>query len=405
MPEYNYRAIDVTGRLSKGTVVALSAKDVENRLMQRGLTLIKCGPIKAGILDKLLISGKVKPRIVIEFYFRFSQALTLGLPILTAMDENARLLPSKTMKKIVESIRVSVEAGNTLFEALSQFPKVFQKLDLGLIRMGEQAGVLPKCLKDLADFLEWKEDIRSTLKRAAIYPFFIIIVLVAVIGVWVGYVLPQMATMLTDMGVVLPAMTRVVLSGSIFLKANWLWIIIGVFLFILSLFIFQNTRKGKIWFHQYLLKVPLIGKIATNIALARMAHNFATMYSSGMNIHNIFDILTDNVLGNRYLEARLAVAFQEIQGGQSISAAFEATGSFPPFLLGAIRNGEMTGTLDDAFNRLGDYYDVEVKRTVQAMINAIEPLTIILLGGVFGLIALSIMLPLYDVIGQVGEAY
>jgi type IV pilus assembly protein PilC len=136
-----------------------------------------------------------------------------------------------------------------------------------------------------------------------------------------------------------------------------------------------------------------------------MSHNFATMYSSGMNIHDIFDVLTDNVLGNRYLEECLADAFNEIQGGQSISAAFEATGSFPPFLLGAIRNGELTGTIDDAFNRLGDYYDVEVKRTVEAMINAIEPMTIILLGGVFGLIALSIMLPLYDVVGQVGQAY
>lgn len=309
------------------------------------------------------------------------------------------------MKKIVETIRVSVEAGNTLFEALSQFPKVFQKLDLSLIKMGEQTGVLPKCLKDLAEFLEWKEDIRSTLKRAVIYPSFIVIVLVAVIGVWVGYVLPQMAAMLTDMGVELPVMTRVVLNLGMFLKTNWLWIVSGVLLFSASFLAFQSTPKGKIRFHQYLLKAPLIGKIASNIALARLSQNFATMYSSGMNIHEIFDVLTDNVLGNRYLEDRLTFAFQEIQRGRSISAAFESTGSFPPFLLGAIRNGELTGTLDDSFNRLGDYYDQEVKRTVDAMIGAIEPVTIILLGGVFGLIALSIMLPLYDVIGQVGQAY
>jgi len=405
MPEYAYRAIDTAGVLKKGRVVALGPDDVENRLRQRGFTLIKCSAVKASMFDKFLVGGKVKPRIIIEFYYRFSQVLSLGLPILTALDENAKLLPSKAMKKIVESIRVRIEAGNALSEALSQFPKVFQKLDLGLIKLGEQAGVLSKCLKELADFLEWKEDIRSTLKRAAIYPMFIIIVLAAVIGVWVGYVLPQMAAMLTDMGVTLPAMTRIVLNGSMFFRKNWLFILSGLFLFVFFFAVFQRTRRGKILFHQYLLKIPLIGTIAGNIALARLSHNFATMYGSGMNIHDIFDVLTDNVLGNRYLEASLAAAFKEVQAGQSISAGLVATGSFPSLLTGAVRNGELTGTMDDSFNRLGDYYDAEVKQTVQVMINAIEPITIILLGGVFGLIVLSIMLPLYDVIGQVGQAY
>jgi len=405
MPEYAYRAIDTVGVLKKGRVVALGPDDVENRLRQRGFTLIKCSAVKAGMFDKFLVEGKIKPRIIIEFYYRLSQVLALGMPILTALDENAKQLPSKAMKKIVESIRVRIEAGNSLSDALSQFPKAFQKLDLGLIRMGEQAGVLPKCLKELAEFLEWKEDIRSTLKRATIYPIFIIIVLAAVIGVWVGYVLPQMAAMLADMGVALPAMTRIVLNGSIFLRKHWLLILSGLFFFVFFFVIFQKTRRGKILIHQYLLKLPVIGTVAGNIALARLSRNFATMYGSGMNIHDIFDVLTDNVLGNRYLEASLAAAFREIQGGQSISAGLEGTGSFPPFLTGAVRNGELTGTMDESFGRLGDYYDAEVKQTVQVMINAIEPITIILLGGVFGLIALSIMLPLYDVIGQVGQAY
>jgi type IV pilus assembly protein PilC len=129
------------------------------------------------------------------------------------------------------------------------------------------------------------------------------------------------------------------------------------------------------------------------------------MFRAGMTINAIFEILTDNVLGNRYLEDRLTHVFRVVQRGQSISSAFESAGGFPPLLLGGIKNGETTGTLDDSFSRLGDYYDGEVKRSVQAMINAIEPLTIIILGGVFGLIVLSIMLPLYDVVGNLGKAY
>jgi type IV pilus assembly protein PilC len=143
----------------------------------------------------------------------------------------------------------------------------------------------------------------------------------------------------------------------------------------------------------------------TNLALARLSHYFATMYKAGMMINEIFEMLTDNVLGNRYLQSRLVKAFHEVQLGQTIASGLEKAGGFPSLLVGAVRNGESTGTLDDSLKRLGDYYDGEVKKTVQALVKAIEPATILLLGGVFGLIVLSILLPLYDVLGQVGKAY
>jgi type IV pilus assembly protein PilC len=129
------------------------------------------------------------------------------------------------------------------------------------------------------------------------------------------------------------------------------------------------------------------------------------MHEAGMNIKGIFDILQDNALGNRYLEDKLKLAYGLIQQGKPIAESFESAGGFPSLLLGAIKNGEKTGTLSSSFNRLGDYYDREVKRSVQVMVNSFEPLTIVILGGVFGLIILSIMLPLYDVIGQIAKAY
>jgi type II secretory pathway component PulF len=125
------------------------------------------------------------------------------------------------MRRIVDEMRMAIENGNTFTDAMSRFPKVFDRLELAIIRMGEQTGVLPKCLKDLSAFLEWKEDIRSTVKRAAIYPSFVIIVIVAVIGVWVGYVLPQLAGLLVQMGVTLPVMTRFVLDLSDFCRDWW----------------------------------------------------------------------------------------------------------------------------------------------------------------------------------------
>ena len=281
----------------------------------------------------------------------------------------------------------------------------FQKLDLAIVNLGEKTGVLPQSMKDLAEFLKWKEDIVSTIQKAAIYPVIVLFVIIAVIGVWVGYVLPQMAKMLVDMGVVLPKITQVILSVSIFLQSYWIHMLASILAVSLSLYLFQKTKKGGILFHKYLLKIPIVGLIASNIAVARLSHNFATMYSAGMNITSIFEILSNNVIGNKYLEKRISVAHQNVLTGHSIAEGFENAGGFPPILLGAIRNGEATGSIDDAFTRLGDYFDTEVKRSVQAMVSAIGPLTIVILGAVFGVIALSIMLPLYDVIGNLEGKY
>ncbi len=405
MPSYSYKAIDDAGKVFKGTFVAFNDEDVEQRLLKKGLTLIKSRKANEGGLFSLQAGGKVKPRFLVEFYHRLAQTLDLGLSLVPALDENAKMLPSKPLKKALDETRAGLEGGRSLYESMSRFPRIFQKLDLAVIRMGEQSGVLPKCMEDLADFLEWKEDIRSIMKRATIYPFFIVLVLTAVVGVWVGYVLPQMAQMLTDMGIALPAVTQAVFTISLFVQANWPIILGALFAVVAAFVLFMKTRVGALLIHRYWLKLPVVGNVAVNIAVARLSRNFATMFGAGMNVNYIFEILTDRIIGNRYLEEQLKKAFQGVQRGQTIADALETVGGFPPLLIGGIRTGETTGTLEPSFGRLGTYYDGEVKRAIQTLINAIEPVTIILLGGVFGLIALSIMLPLYDVIGGMGNTF
>jgi type IV pilus assembly protein PilC len=182
----------------------------------------------------------------------------------------------------------------------SNLPKVFGKLDLAIIRMGEETGVLPKCLKDLSAFLEWREDMRATVKRAAIYPSFVVIVIVAVVGVWVGYVLPQLASLLMQMGVELPSMTRFILNLSQFVKTYWPIILLAAMLSIIGIFLMQRSKKGSVLLHQYILRLPIIGGVILNIAMARLSNNFATMYQAGMSINGIFEILAEDVLGRAH---------------------------------------------------------------------------------------------------------
>jgi len=405
MPSYSYKAIDDAGKILRGKVVALGENDIEERIAQEGLTLIQSKELQESRLEKVFTGAKVKPRLLIELYRRLSQTLEMGLPIVTALEENSKMLPSKSLKQTLSEVRLGIEGGHTLHETMSRFPLIFSKLDLSIIQIGEQAGLMPQCLKDLSDFHEWREDIRSTIKKAAIYPCFVLVALTAVIGVWVAYVLPQMTTLLKEMGAVIPHVTQFVLTTSHFIKANWIWLIIGVAAIVAFLFQMQRSRKGVVILHKYLLQLPLVGKVAQNIALARLGHYFATMYNAGMSINIIFEILTDGVLGNKYLESRMIAAYHEVQLGHTIASSFNKAGGFPLLLIGGIKNGETTGTLDEAFKRLGEYYDGEVKRSVQTMLSNIEPITIFVLGGVFGLIILSILLPLYDVMGEMGKAY
>ncbi len=405
MANYRYQAIDETGKVRRGTVNALNETEMEAGVNRQGLTLISSKQIKVSNRRKQFGLGKINPRFLVEFYRRFAQTLEMGIPILSGLEENVKMIPSKPLKKVIEEIKTSLEEGKALHTAMSQFPKVFSKLDLGLIKMGEQSAVLPQCMKELADFIEWKEDIRSTIKRATIYPCFTLLSVAGVIGVWIGYVLPQMATMLLDMGVELPTVTKVVMTTSMFIQAHGLLMISGLSMALALVYIFQKTKKGGKLFDKYFLKLPIIGPISNNIAIARLSHNFATMHRAGIIISSIFGILTNNVLGNRYLEDKLKIAFQELESGKTLASSFEIAGGFPPFVLGGIRHGEMTGNLDDSFKRMGDYYDAEVKRNVQSMISAFEPMILVLLGGVFGIVLFSILTPLYGVLGDIGRAY
>ena len=337
------------------------------------MTLVGCRVAGKGIAGRIPLSGRVTPRFLIEFYHRLSQALALGLPVLTVLDENARTLPSRRLRKVAGEIRLAIENGSTLHEAMGRYPGIFDRVDLGVIKMGEISGVLPKCIRELADFLEWKEDLKSTLRRAALYPAFVILVIGAVIGVWIGYVLPRMARVLVEMGVELPGVTRAILDVSLFFRTSWPAMVLGGVILAAAFCLFLKTERGGVLFHRCLLKAPLVGGIAENIVFARLSHHFATMYRAGLTLISIFEILKDHVLGNRYLEERLGIAFDYIQSGQQIAEGFRNAGGFPPLLIGAVSNGELTGTLDESFRRLGEYYDREVKQTVQALINAVEP--------------------------------
>jgi type IV pilus assembly protein PilC len=405
MSSYHYKAIDVSGHVVKGVIPAFAETDIELQLQRRGLFLIQSSVRREFIWSKLFARRTINSKLLIEFYYRFAQTLEIGLPIITSLEEMGHFLPSAGFKRIIDEIKLSIEGGSSLVEAMRKYPRVFQPIDSALVGMGEKAGVLPKCLRDLAAYHEWKAEIRSLFLKATLYPSFILCAIAAVVGVWVGYVLPQMIKVLKELNVALPLVTEIILEIRTLLIDQGLWLMICFMVLAILGYSYQKTSSGRLAFHRLLLKLPVLGKIIGNIAFTRLCHNFSAMLAAGMNINSIFQILSDRIIGNRYLEASLRSVHEEISRGESIAGAFEKAGGFSALLVGAIRHGENTGTLDDSLKRMGQFYDREVKRTVQILTNSIEPIAILTLGGVFGFIVLSILLPLYDVLGSLGKAY
>lgn len=405
MSSFEFKAVDAAGRIVRGVLPASAEADIERELERRGLFLIEGRRQAESATSRLFARRAVAARPLIELYFRLAQMLEIGYPVVSGLEELGRSLPSAPLRRIVAELRYAIEGGASLAEALARHPQVFRPVDTALVGMGEQAGILPATLTDLAAFHEWRTELRQQLVRALLYPAVIVAAIAAVVGVWVGYVLPQMAEILRELGSPLPLATRWLLEAVGMLRAHGVWLIGFVAAALLIGALRYRSPAGRIALHRRLLRLPLFGRILNHLALARLARHFAAMLAAGMNINAIFDILGGPILGNRHLESCLREAHREIQGGESIADGLERTGGFPTLLIGAVRHGERTGTLDDAFRRMGAYYDREVKRSVETLTKSIEPLAILALGGVFGVIALSILLPLYDVMGRMGQAY
>ncbi len=406
MPLFRYTALDGHGKLVKGTLVALTESDAEKRLSERDLTLIQAKKLseRFAFLSSLF-KRRVKDRDLIEFYQRLSESLEVGLPLLSTLEENIKLIGSKRLARSIEQVKLDVENGMTLSKAMSLQSDVFDTLQIGIVAMGEQSGTLPEALKHLADFLEWKYQQKSLLKRASIYPAFIFMTVFIVVGIWVGYVLPQVGGFLQSMQIELPTITKIIIETSAWIRANWITITGVITGTIIAFFLVKRTKWGAIKYDMILLKLPIIGRVILNSCLSRIGHYFSVMLEAGMTLVTIFELMTDGIIGNKYVEIQLAEAFEHIKHGKQFFEAFNKGKSFPDLFLGAIKTGEQAGRLVDTFKRLGIYYDKEVKRSVKSLLAVFEPATIIFLGLFFGTIILAILSPLYDVISHIGKAY
>ncbi|MEF8847015.1 MAG: type II secretion system F family protein [Candidatus Paceibacterota bacterium] len=300
-------------------------------------------------------------------------------------------------KQTIMEISEDVEGGSNLSEALSRYPETFSRFYIAMVKAGEASGNLSDSLNYLADYLERKNDLNSKIKGAALYPAFVVGVIIMILALMVFFVFPRLEQVLQEGTTELPLMTKLTLSSASFLRQwGWLLVLIIAFLFTITLRYFRKTDSGRKKWDQVSLQLPLIGPFLKKIYLSRFARNLSTLIQGGLPITQALEI-TGKVVGNSAYKKVILNTRNEVRRGEAINVVLSQHPELiPPLVTQMVSVGEKTGTLDSALMHIVDFYEKEVERFSENLLNLLEPILIIILGVVVGAIVLTVFMPLYQ---------
>jgi type IV pilus assembly protein PilC len=398
VPIYTYKAVSPEGRMLVGRIDALNLVDLEMRLRRMELDLVSGEPVSH---RTLFASGGVPRREMIHFCFHLQQLVRAGVPVIEGLTDLRDSLEHPRFREVVASLIEAIEGGQTLSQAMDGHRNVFNAVFVSLIRAGETTGRLPEVLQSLNESLKWEDELASQTKKMIAYPAFVGVIVLAASFFLMVYMVPQLKMFVTNMGQVLPTQTVVLFFISDLMVDFWYVLLLLPALLALGVRVLLHTNPlARFRFDGVKLGLPFVGGILRKIALSRFANTFALLYASGIPILESIRT-TQDVVGNLVIRRGLERVEQLIGEGQNVTAAFHATGFFPPLVIRMLRVGENTGALDDALMNVSYFYNRDVKESVARVQQLIEPLLTVVMGALLGWIMLSVLGPVYDVISKI----
>jgi type IV pilus assembly protein PilC len=398
MPLYTYKAIDAHGKAVIGRVDAGNVFDLEQRLSRMGLDLVTGAPTQQK--GRLIGGSKVPRQDLINFCFHLEQLSGAGVPIVEGLIDLRESTENLRFREVVGGLVETIEGGKSLSQALADYPEVFSKVVVSLVRSGEQTGKLSEVLKSLAETLKWEDELHAQTKKLMMYPAFVGSTVLVVTMFLMIYLVPQMTGFIRNMGQEIPLQTRILIHVSNFFVGYWWLVIAAPIALWFGLKTATKTNPSVAYALDHLkLRVPLIGPILRKIILSRFASSFAMMYSSGITVLDAIRS-SEEIVGNRPLENALRSAGQQIAEGKGLTMAFTDVGLFPPLVIRMLRIGENTGALDRALLNVSYFYNREVRESIGKVQALIEPVMTIVLGLILGWVMLSVLGPVYDSISK-----
>ena len=395
---YSYKAIDPWGKSVTGRLEAVNLFDLEQRLARMELDLVGGAP--ASDMSRLLGGGRVSRQDLINFCFHLEQLASAGVPLMEGLADLRDSIENPRFREVVSGLIESIQGGHNLSQALADYPYVFSKVFVSLVRSGEQTGKLADVLKSLAESLKWEDELAAQTKKLMMYPAFVGSIVLVVTFFLMIYLVPQMTGFIRNMGQDIPLQTRILMAVSGFFVSYWWALVAAPFVAWGALRAAIKTNPGVAYtVDRYKISMPLIGPILRKIILSRFAASFALMYSSGITVLDAIRSC-EEIVGNLPLERALRKAGQQIAEGKNLTAAFQDLGLFPPLVIRMMRIGEATGNLDTALLNVSYFYNREVRESIAKVQAMIEPALTLVLGAILGWVMLSVLGPVYDSISK-----
>ena len=343
--------------------------------------------------------GRVNAKSLAIFTRQFSVMIDAGLPLVQCLELLAKEEPDKKLSSAIDNVRVDVEGGSSLADAMTKRPHAFDQLYTNMIAAGEAGGILDTILKRLATFIEKQAKLASQVRSAMIYPISVLSIALVVVMVILWKVVPTFTSLFEGLNASLPLPTRIVIYAS----KQLIWAMpFLIAAFFLAGYLFRKyyaTVEGRMRVDRSLLQMPLIGKIMRKVAVARFCRTLATLLSSGVPILDGLDI-TARTAGNAVIEAAILQVRSRIERGETIAQPLRASGVFPAMVAQMIGAGESTGALDTMLAKIAEFYEDEVDVAVAGLLTILEPALICVLGVIVGGIVISMYLPLFELISQ-----
>lgn len=405
MAQFTYTALTKDKKKISGSSEASSKEAVIEMLHKQGLSPLvvkqksSFGNIKLG-------KPKVKLKDLVMFTRQLSTMISAGVPLTRSLATLQEQTNNKYFKTVIGGISKDVEGGATIGDSLAKYPNVFSEVYVNMVKAGEAGGILDEILKRLASQVEQESSMKKKIKSAMTYPVVIgVIAVVAFFGLMI-FVMPKMAKIITDLGgpnAQLPIYSRVLLGASGYMQKYAIPIIIVMVIIIYFLRRYIRTPKGKYKFHALLLRIPVLKDVIIKIAVARFARTFASLMSAGVSVLDALEV-TGGAIGNKVLEKELQEAAKDVKNGKQLSEPLANSKYFPPIVAQMLAVGEETGQVDTILIKVADFYEEEVSTMIDGLSALIEPLMIIGIGAIVGVIAASVMGPISSLSKNIGNS-
>jgi type IV pilus assembly protein PilC len=401
MSTYTFKALDIAGGKARGEVEADSKQAVSDQLKGRGLIVLDIADKHSSREIELAFMKRVKATELAVFARQLSTMISSGMSILRAMYVLEEQTENKFLKETIVAVRKDVEAGLSLSDAMSRHPKVFNQLFVAMTQAGEMGGVLEDALMRVADQLQKDAALRRQIKAAMVYPTMVIIFAVGVMMALVAFLVPVFVGVFKQFGGELPALTQVSVMLSEAVTGYW-WLMFGLTAVIIVSFTrWKKTTWGRRQWDHFRLHVPMkIGAIVQQVAVARWSRTLASLTSAGVPLLQALDI-TGRTGGNAAVEEAMDGVIASVKRGGTIAAPLAQAPIFPSMVTHMVGVGEETGALDAMLDRVAEFYEEQVEASVKALTSILEPIMIIVIGGIVGFIVISMYLPLFEVYNRI----